>query len=171
MIGRDRLGRAFVALGAWIVAAFVPLLFHRTISVMAVVFAIATAVCLYLHHRTIIRLEDDALVVVSVRGTKRFAWKDILEVSWVRGSSFVGSGPVLRVKGGPYEEPGPNLPAKVGSVLLFSKRSNREAAEVLAGAAASHGIPFTADLQRLINQGKRRPRLSGEPADSTKADR
>lgn len=125
--------------------------------------ALATA-GLLVHFRTVVRLEGDALVVVSTRGTRRYPWSEILEVSWMPGSGFMNawSGPVLRVKGGAWDEPGPNLPGRVASLLLFGRSANKEAADQLADTAGRHGVPYTADLLKLINSGRRRPRLPGE---------
>jgi len=72
------------------------------------------------------------------------------------------SGPVLRVRGGPWDEPGPNLPGRVASLLLFGRSANEEAARQLADSAKRHGVPFTPGLLKVINTGQRRPRLPGE---------
>ncbi len=126
--------------------------------------ALLTAGGLLVHFRTVVRLEGDALVVVSTRGNRRYPWSEILEVSWMAGSGFMNawSGPVLRVKGGAWDEPGPNLPGRVASLLLFGRSANKEAADQLADTARRHGLPYTADLLKLINSGRRRPRLPGE---------
>lgn len=133
-------------------------------SVFWLLIAAGTGVGLVAHYRTVVRLETDAMAVVSPRRTRRYAWEDILETSWERGSGFLGawSGPVLRLRGGPWDEPGPNLPSRVASLVLLGKKANREAADRLADAAAQHGVTFTPDLVRLINTGRRRPQLPGD---------
>ncbi|GAB3458713.1 hypothetical protein AB1207_09400 [Kineococcus endophyticus] len=88
-------------------------------------------------------------------------------MSWTSGTwPNLGSGPVLRVKGGPYDDPGPNVPAQVAQLALFGRRDTRRAARALAQAAADHGVPFTPGLVELVNSGKRSPRLPGERRDA-----
>lgn len=144
-------------------AAFAPLLFHLQISVYALGLAVATAFSVAIHYRTVVRIESDALAIISARGARRIPWSEVLELSWFSSTGASrASGPVVRVRGGPYDEPRPNLPAQVGSVLLMNRRTNREAAHLLSIAAEEHGIPFTPNLLQLISSGKRRPRLPGE---------
>jgi Zn-dependent protease with chaperone function len=126
--------------------------------------AALTIVGLVMHFRTVVRLEPAALVVVSAKGTRCYGWSDLLEASWVGGAGSMNawSGPVLRVRGGAYDEPGPNLPSRVASLLIFGRKANNEAARQVADAARQHGVPYTPDLLKLINSGRRRPRLPGE---------
>jgi hypothetical protein len=89
---------------------------------------------------------------------RRYAWSDVLEVSWIGGTRLMSaslSGPMLRTRGGAYDEPGPNHPARVGSIPIYGRPANEEAAELLRVAAEQHGIPFTPDQTRLVNTGKR----------------
>lgn len=164
VLGRRGLRGALLLLAAEI--AFIValrLLFHWRVDAVSLFWLLPTAIGVAVHYRTVIRLEPDALVIVSSRRTQRFLWSDVLETSWFRGSGmWQWSGPVIRVRGGAYDEPGPNVPAQVGSVLLLSRRANKEAADQLAEAAERQGVPFTPNLQQLINSGKRRPRLPGE---------
>lgn len=130
--------------------------------------AVGTVVWTAVRHRAdVVELAPDALVVRTRDGERRFAWEDVLEVSWTSGAwPNVGSGPVLRIKGGPYDAPGPNSPAQVAQLALFGRRDTRRAAKALADAAADQGVPFTPGLVELVNSGKRSPRLPGERRDA-----
>ncbi|MEZ0494356.1 hypothetical protein AB2L28_19135 [Kineococcus sp. TBRC 1896] len=119
------------------------------------------------HRGDVVVLAPDALVVRNRDGEHRFAWDDVLEVSWSSGSwPALGGGPVLRTRGGPYDEPGPNSPAQVAQLALFGRRGTRRAARAVADVAAQHGVPFTPGLLDLVQRGKRSPRLPGERRDA-----
>lgn len=161
VLGRRGWGFGLLLAGVELAFAFgvpgPPDLFLLFLSVLTIAGLVA-------HFRTVVQLEPGTLVVVSPRGTRNYPWPDILEASWVRGAGFMGawSGPVLRVSGGAYDEPGPNLPGRVASVLIFGRKANEEAAQHVADAARRHGVPYTPDLLKLINSGRRRPQLPGE---------
>ena len=164
MLGRRGWLVGLLVLCVELAAASVPLLVGGSLALYPLLLAVATGVGLIVHCRNAVRLEPDALVVVSTGASRRYPWADVLEASWTRGTGFMGawSGPVLRVRGGPYDEPGPNLPGQVASLVLFGRRANEEAERHLAEAATSHGVAYTPDLVKLINTGQRRPRLPGE---------
>ncbi|ABS04144.1 hypothetical protein Krad_2672 [Kineococcus radiotolerans SRS30216 = ATCC BAA-149] len=136
------------------------------LSAACVVYAVAR------HRLDTVRLEEQAIVVVTRRGEKTYAWADVLEVSW-QGSSwpYAGSGPVLRLRGGPFDTPGPNAPAQIAHLPIFGRAASRQAVDLLRRAAAAHQVPYTAKLIELINTGKRMPRLPGEPRASTRGGR
>jgi hypothetical protein len=161
VIGRRRWAIGLVVLG---VELALGLGLPGSPNLFTLFLAVLTAGGLVAHFRTVVRLETDALVVVSTRGTKRYLWPEILETSWIGGTGLMDawSGPVLRVRGGAWDEPGPNLPSRVASLLLFGRSANEEAARQLADSARRHGVPFTPGLLKLINTGQRRPRLPGE---------
>ena len=118
----------------------------------------ATAWQLFVRGGDEVRLETDALVVKSGRRYTRYAWHEVLELAWRKhGSFFVGPGPVLRVRGGAFDEPGPNLPAQVASLAIFGRRGNQAAEEALRTAAERHGVRFDPHMERDIALGRRRP--------------
>lgn len=126
--------------------------------------AVALAWTLLFKSRDVVRLEPDALVVDPARGEpRRYAWEDILEVSW-RPAPRLGSmcGPVLRIRGGAYDAPGPNFPAPVAALSIFGAGAQREAVEALRKAARKHDVPHDDDMQVDISRGKRSPRLPDE---------
>lgn len=107
---------------------------------------------------------DDALVVRPRKGEeKRYAWGDVLELSWSPLQwPTPGAGPVARVRGGAFETPGPTAPAQLATVVLAGYENRRWGREQVRRAAARHGIPFTDDLITVISTGRRKPRLPGE---------
>lgn len=160
-----------LAAGGWWLSpgdGFALLYFSGQLSLSAacVVYAVAR------HRLDTVRLEERAIVVVTRRGEKTYAWADVLEVSW-QGSSwpYTGSGPVLRLRGGPFDTPGPNAPAQIAHLPVFGAVASRQAVDLLRAAATAHQVPYTAKLMELINTGKRMPRLPGEPRDSTRGGR
>ncbi|MBB2903099.1 hypothetical protein FHR75_003941 [Kineococcus radiotolerans] len=135
------------------------------LSAVCVVYAVAR------HRLDTVRLEEEVIVVVTRRGEKTYAWADVLEVSWQGSWPYAGSGPVLRLRGGPFDTPGPNAPAQIAHLPIFGRAASRQAVDLLRRAAAAHQVPYTAKLIELINTGKRMPRLPGEPRDSTRGGR
>jgi len=124
------------------------------------------------HRLDTVRLEEDEVVVLTRRGRTVYSWDDVLEVSWQASSwPYTGSGPVLRLRGGPFDEPGPNAPGQVAHLPIFGRVASRQAVSHLEDAASAHGVPYTAKLIELINTGKRMPRLPGEPRDSSRGKR
>lgn len=110
-----------------------------------------------------VRFDDDALVVVTRAGEEAYAWADVLEVSWSPlDFPRTGSGPVLRVRGGSFDVPGPTAPLQVAAVPLWGRHRRAAAREQVRRAAARHGIPYTEGLVQLIGSGKRLARLPGE---------
>lgn len=110
-----------------------------------------------------VRFTPDALVVVARGQRTEHAWDDVLELSW---SSFefpsVGSGPVVRIRGGSFDVPGPTAPLQIAFLPLWGRFRRAEAREQVRRAAARHGITFTDGLVGLIGSGKRMARLPGE---------
>ncbi|NAZ74338.1 hypothetical protein GTQ99_02715 [Kineococcus sp. T13] len=118
------------------------------------------------HRLDTVRLEDGAIVVLTRRGRTTYAWADVLEVSWRAASwPYAGGGPVLRIRGGPFDEPGPNAPAQIAHLPVFGRSASQEAVGSLQQAAKAHGVPYTPKLMELIGTGKRMPRLPGEARD------
>lgn len=118
------------------------------------------------HRADTVTVTDSSIVVRSPGGETTWAWRDVLEVSWSTGTwPSPGTGPVLRVKGGAYDDPGPNVPTQIASLALFG-RAQREAVAALRERAEAHGVPFTPGLVELVNSGKRSPRLPGERRDA-----
>ncbi|WP_380170042.1 hypothetical protein ACFEMC_13110 [Kineococcus sp. DHX-1] len=118
------------------------------------------------HRGDTVTLTESSIVVRSRGGETSWAWGDVLEVSWSTGTwPSPATGPVLRVKGGAYDDPGPNVPAQVASLALFG-RAQRDAAAALRTVAEQRGVPFTPGLVELVNSGKRSPRLPGERRDA-----
>ncbi|WP_432511808.1 hypothetical protein [Kineococcus sp. SYSU DK001] len=129
--------------------------------------AAVTAWTVVRHRGDRVRLEDDAVVVVHRGTSTAYPWAEVLEASWSRASwPLPGSGPVLRVRGGAYDEPGPNSPAQVASLPLFGRRAGTRARRDFEAAALAHGVPFTPGLVELIGSGRRGPRLPGERRDA-----
>ncbi|NAZ83693.1 hypothetical protein GTR02_17920 [Kineococcus sp. R8] len=127
----------------------------------------AAAVCIVhtvvRHRLDTVRLERESIVVLTRAGERAYAWADVLEVSWSTPSrSFGGSGPVLRLRGGPFDVPGPNAPAQVAHLPVFGRRATQEAVALLRRVTESHGLTYTPGLVELIDTGKRMPRLPGE---------
>lgn len=106
---------------------------------------------------------DDALVVTTRAGVERYAWDDVLELSW-SPTDFprTGSGPVVRVRGGSFDVPGPTAPLQIAALPIWGRHRRAQAREQVRRAAAQHGIPFTDGLVQLIASGRRSPRLPGE---------
>lgn len=142
------------------------------VSGQLVVSAACTVYAVARHRLDTVRLEPEAVVVVTRGGETAYAWADVLEVSW-QGPSWpsAGGGPVLRLRGGPFDTPGPNAPAQVAHLPIFGRAASRHAVGLLQGAAAAHQVPYTEKLVELINSGKRMPRLPSEPRDSTRGGR
>lgn len=64
-------------------------------------------------------LTDDAIMIRSRDGDRTYPWLGVLEVSWATGSwPDPSSGPVLRLRGGPWDVPAPNAPARVGQLAI-----------------------------------------------------
>ncbi len=118
----------------------------------------ATAWLLFVRGGDEVRLAADALVVKSRGQQIRYVWSEVLEVAWRKQGTFlVGPGPVLRVSGGAFDEPGPNMPAQVASLAIFSRRANAAAEDALRSAACRRGVRFDPNMERDIALGKRRP--------------
>lgn len=119
------------------------------------------------HRLDTVRLGPGSMVVVSGDGETAYPWEDVLEVSWSTTAwPYGGSGPVLRLRGGPYEVPGPNAPAQVAQLPVFGRAAVQDAVRSLEEASRARGIPYTPKLLELINSGKRMPRLPGETWES-----
>jgi hypothetical protein len=114
----------------------------------------AAALVLAVRRGTVVHLTADAIVVDSKGKQRVFPWNTILEASWAY-QSYGHYGPLLRVRGGAFDEPGPVMPAVVGSIFLPPK----SAAQAFAAACAAHGVPYTPNLVRVLQQG-RSPRLA-----------
>lgn len=99
--------------------------------------ALGTAALLVVHFGSLVRLEDDALVVVTRGRRRRYAWSDALEVSWRHEGGWGGSGPVLRTRGGAYDHPGPNMPAQVARLPIFGARGAAEGDGSVDGGGAA----------------------------------
>lgn len=158
------LGRAGVRTGYALMVfglALTPLLVAAgsVVAVYSFGLAAATAWQLFARGGEQVALTSDGLVVSGGgRVRARYAWADVLEVSWRRhGSFWVGPGPVLRVTGGPFDEPGPNMPAQVASLPVFGHRAGAAAEASLRSAVQARGIRFDPDMERDIATGRRRP--------------
>ncbi|WP_380157756.1 hypothetical protein [Kineococcus sp. R86509] len=118
------------------------------------------------HRADRVRLEAEAVVVVRRSGETSYPWAEVLEVSWSTTTwPYAGSGPVLRLRGGAYDTPGPNAPAQIASLPVFG-RGAAESVALLRRAAEVHGVTYTPKLLELITTGKRSPRLPGERRDA-----
>jgi len=122
------------------------------------------------HRLDTVRLEEEAVVVVTKQGETVYPWADVLEVSW-QGSTwpYTGSGPVLRLRGGPFDVPGPNAPGQIARLPVFGGAASGRATAALESVCAARGVPYTPKLMELISTGKRMPRLPGEPRDSRRS--
>ena len=106
---------------------------------------------------TLVHLSGDAISVDHNGKVTTFPWHTVLEASW--GYQTKGHyGPVLRVEGGPFDEPGPVMPAAVGSVFLPPKTAQ----SLFEAACSAHGVPYTPNLIRVLQRG-RSPRLPSDP--------
>lgn len=107
-----------------------------------------------------VELTEQALVVTR-RGVelRRYPWGDVLDLSW-RGARL--GGPVLRVRGRPYDVPGPNEPCQVATVPVASRRARDDAIALLQAAARRQGIPYSPTMAPDINKGRGRPQLPGD---------
>lgn len=145
-------GALMIVVGVW----------FRAYSLLpgALFFTVPTAWLLLVRSGDVVRLQDDALVVFTAGRERRYPWSDVLEISWAR--PVVGPGPMLRVRGGPYDQPGPNIPAQVARLPIFGRGAQRAANAALGAAAQQQGIRFSDTMERNIATDKRRPRLPGE---------
>ena len=100
-------------------------------------------------------LTGDAMVVHSRGRQVSYAWLDVLEVSWRAGGLGSRPGPVLRVRGGTFAQPGPNFPGQVAHLSVFGRRAGAHARARLRQAAEAHGVPYTEDLERVLAKGRR----------------
>ncbi|HEX8497191.1 MAG TPA: hypothetical protein VF661_08340 [Actinomycetales bacterium] len=111
------------------------------------------ALCLLsvaLHRGDTVVLGDDALVARTRQGERVFAWADVLEMSWWGGRWWqFGGGPVLRVRGGAWDVPGPNAAALVAKVPLFAGGASDAAARAVRAAAERHGVPWTDSPEKM----------------------
>jgi hypothetical protein len=159
VLGRSgvRTGCVLLAVGVSLVVLFVGAGLVAALTYPVLITG-ATAWQLLVRGGDTVRLEADALVVVSGRRRTCYAWSDVLEVAWRRhGDFWVGPGPVVRVRGGPYDQPGPNFPSQVASLPVFGHRAGAAAEAALAAAARRHGVRFDPDMERDIATGRRRP--------------
>lgn len=159
VLGRAGVRTAYVLLLASLAAVWAGVEL-RSVQVVACAAASAgaTAWLLLVRGADEVRLEADALVVRSGRRRTRYAWDDVLEVSWrQRGSLVVGPGLVARIRGGPFDEPGPNLPAEIASPPIFGRRARAAAEHALRTAVLARGIRFDPHMERDIALGRRRP--------------
>jgi hypothetical protein len=105
--------------------------------------------------RDTVVLREDALVVRSRGSERRYPWGDVLELSW-RGATwpYFGGGPLARVRGGPWDVPGPNAPR----CSRRSRSSDGTASE--AGSASPDGglgpSPFATRRSRAREREARR---------------
>jgi hypothetical protein len=120
--------------------------------------------------RDTVVLCEDALVVRSRGSERRYPWGDVLELSW-RGATwpYFGGGPLARVRGGPWDVPGPNAPAVLATLAVFGQRGRDAAVAALRAAAERHGVPYTDDLAWREGTG-RRPRPGGPVTAGTASD-
>jgi hypothetical protein len=133
----------------------------------AAIAACTLVVTMVRHRGDTVTLMDEAVVVRSRGAQTVWPWEQVLEVSWSSATwPYSGSGPVLRVKGGAYDDPGPNVPAQVASLPLFGAREQQAAVRAFRSVAEERGLVFTPGLVDLITSGKRRPRLPGERRDA-----
>ena len=122
VIGRAgvRTGYAMLLGGIALIALAVTHGLSGTLLYYLVLLTGATAWQLFVRGGEQVLLEPDALVVVKAGRHRRYAWSDVLEMAWRKhGTLWVGPGPVVRVRGGPFDEPGPNLPAQIASLPVF----------------------------------------------------
>ncbi|PRY11803.1 hypothetical protein [Kineococcus rhizosphaerae] len=164
-------GRALA--GAVCLAALAGLLlWWRPIPAEVVIgYAAAAAVSLVWsvvrHRGDVVRLTAEAVVVESRGSTTTYPWSQVLEASWGPTTwRASGSGPVLRVKGGAFDEPGPNTPVQVAALPLFGRGAERNAVRTFREFAEAKGVVFTPKLVELLAQGERRSRLPGERRDA-----
>lgn len=114
------------------------------------------------HRGDSVRLRDDALVACTRSGERVFAWGDVLELSWWRGSWWaLGAGPVVRLRGGAWDVPGPNQPALVAKIPLFSRGAGDAASRAVRAAAERHGVPWS--LTPAVTGGARPPTTRPQP--------
>lgn len=59
------------------------------------------------------------------------------------------------MRGGPYDQPGPNIPAQVAHLPIFGCAAQRAANAALRAAAQQHGVRFSDAMERrsLITPG------------------
>lgn len=88
------------------------------------------------------------------RGTTSYAWEDLLEVGWstlaAHRFSAVGSGVVVRPRGGPFDVPGPNAPAMLVQMPSHGRDAHSEARAVLRSWCERHGVVFSDDGGRML---------------------
>ena len=162
-LGRSGLGVGVAALLAELVALTAVARLGGLAAVpYLVLLPLGTAALLLFHFGSVVHLERDALVVVTRGRRQSYAWSDVLEVSWRHEGGWSGSGPVLRTRGGAYDQPGPNMPAQVAQLPIFGRRARRTAVVALRAATLRHGVPYSEHLERDIAFGRRRPRLPSD---------
>lgn len=157
VIGRD--ARLETGVAAVVAAVFVMLaarlMAADVMSLVPVLMAVAgSGSVLYVvvaHRHDRVRLDEDALVVESASGTRRFPWAELLEVGWVGAAPWVSTpGVVVRPEGGPWDDPGPDHPRQVATLAVVSPSGTAFARGALRQACARAGVPFVEDGEQMF---------------------
>lgn len=154
-IGRDHswIGVALVGIcvAFAIVTAALRELEALSATIYAVTISLSGAYVIVAHRHQTVMIDDRGLTVETARGDTTYLWADLLEVAWV-GSLLPNHGPglVVRLRGGPWDIPGPNVPAQVATLPVFGREGHRRAKEALRQACHKHGVLFAESGHRML---------------------
>jgi hypothetical protein len=162
-IGAEARGRAFLTAAVLVLIETALLLLTRQISypiLMLPVLVIALlGVAIGKRGETVV-LGDEAIEVHG-RRPARYPWADLLEVGWagsgvsswlaVFAPAEAGCGLLVRPRGGRFDMPGPNAPARVATLAIFGTRASDRARDRVRAACRRHDVPFSMRGLRMLD--------------------
>lgn len=146
------------------------LAFSRAVNFLVAYLALTTllSILLALRKGPTVLVADDAIVVRTSRGERRYELSTIVEASWA-ATGFYRSGPALRLHGKPFDMPGPNQPIMIAAMFMPGK----DVRSRFAAACRERGVPYAAPLRSplanwLRTRRDNRERPVGEDNSSTR---